>query len=292
MIPSSDRLRFDATLLAQLPSHITPRDRLIVHHLYEHRVLTSHQIRDLAFSGSRWTEQRLTTLYRLRVLDRFRPLRRVGSAPYHWVLDAAGAAIIAASRGVDIADTGWRRDRALLIAESQRLHHLVGTNGFFVSLVKAARSAPDRRLAAWWSEGRCAADWGDLARPDGYGVWEEGHRRIGFLLEYDRGTERLDRLAEKVSDYERLARSYPAAQVVVLFVFPSAAREANARPVLTSATVQVATRFEDGSESHSAVWLPVTDRDRGRSRLIDLAGPSGRRLLHEESQPRRTEAAR
>jgi hypothetical protein len=287
-----DRHRLDSALLAKLSSCLTSRDRFIVHRLYEHRVLTSTQIRDLAFSGLRWTEQRLEQLYRLRVLERFRPLRATGSAPYHWVLDEGGAAVIAATRGVDIADTGWRRERALLIGQSQRLAHLVGVNGFFVSLAHAARGAAGCHLMAWWSEGRCAADWGDLVRPDGYGAWQDGDRQVGFLLEYDRGTERLDRLAGKIRDYERLAHTYPDAAVVVLFVFPSPAREASARLLLRSPSVMVATTPETGQNPSSTVWLPIRDGADARVRLIDLGDLQRGRLLHGDSQSYPSEVIR
>ena len=62
-------------------------------------------------------------LYELRVVDRFRPQRWRGSAPYHWVLDAAGAAVIAAEREVDVATLTWRRDRPLALQASTSLAH-------------------------------------------------------------------------------------------------------------------------------------------------------------------------
>jgi hypothetical protein len=42
-----------------------------------------------------------------------------------------------------------------------------------------------------------------LVRPDGYGRWHEHDTQVDFLLEYDRRTEPLDRLAA------RLARCQP-----------------------------------------------------------------------------------
>jgi Replication-relaxation len=50
----------------------------------------------------------------------------------------------------------------------------------------------------------CTAQWGELARPDGYGVWLEGSPRVPFILEYDRETESGPRLAEKLPVYRRL----------------------------------------------------------------------------------------
>ena len=124
-----------------------------------------------------------------------------------------------------------RRGAAAVLAKSEHLGHLVGVNGFFTALVRSARQRTDATLATWWSERRCAAAWGEVVRPDGYGVWAEGGARLPFLLEYDNGTERLARLADKLPGYARLAGAagYPT---WVLFRFPSTAREARrpARP--------------------------------------------------------------
>ncbi|MGH9005196.1 MAG: replication-relaxation family protein, partial [Acidimicrobiia bacterium] len=64
------------------------------------------QLTDLAFPGTDTAEHRLVILHRLGVVDRFRPHRRHGSAPYHYVLGPAGAAVLAAERGLvdDIID--------------------------------------------------------------------------------------------------------------------------------------------------------------------------------------------
>ena len=152
------RPRIDDSHLMRVASRLTERDRVIVRLLYEHRVLTSPQVRDIAFDSARRTEARLRVLYKLRVVDRFRPQRWRGSAPYHWVLDAAGAAVIAAEREVDVATLTWRRDRSLARQASASLDHRVGTNGFFTALIREARAHPGRRLAAWWPEWRCAAE--------------------------------------------------------------------------------------------------------------------------------------
>ena len=168
-------------LLAALAGRLTARDRWLLRMLLEHRVLTTTQITDLAYGGPRRAALRLSELYRLRAVDRFRPLAATGSSPYHWVLDQAGAEVLAAEDGVPLARLGYRRDRALDIAFSPRLAHTIGANGFFAALARAARRGGGE-LACWWSERRCAAAWGDLARPDGYGLWRDpggaGHRLL------------------------------------------------------------------------------------------------------------------
>jgi Replication-relaxation len=70
-----------ARTLANLAGRLTPRDRQLCRLLAEHRVLTSHQLTDLAFGHLDTAEDRLRTLTTLGVLDRFRPRRDTGSAP-------------------------------------------------------------------------------------------------------------------------------------------------------------------------------------------------------------------
>jgi hypothetical protein len=86
-----------------LASHITERDRRTALDCYEHNVLTTDQIRRLYFTNTRIAQVRLQRLYELRVLERFRPGPRVGegSRPYHWILDGAGALMVADWKDLD-----------------------------------------------------------------------------------------------------------------------------------------------------------------------------------------------
>jgi hypothetical protein len=65
--------RFGDEDVLRLASHLTERDRWIAKDCFEFRVLTSSQITRLYFTGTRTAAARLNVLYRLRVLDRFRP---------------------------------------------------------------------------------------------------------------------------------------------------------------------------------------------------------------------------
>jgi hypothetical protein len=269
------RVRVDDRLLLSLPARLTDRDRLLIRLLAEHQVLTTPQITDIGFCSQRRTESRLAQLYHLRVLDRFRPLTRTGSAPFHWLLDEAGAAVLAAEQGRTASEVGWRRDKTQALRTNQHLRHLVGTNGVFTALIRTARGHPDRALALWWPERRCAAEWGEVVRPDGYGIWQESGRRVGLLLEYDRGTEALGRLAGKLGGYTELLAA-AGAPTPVLFVFLTADREAQARRVLTAeasrAAVPVATSvLTPGQSAADQVWLPLGGLER--QLLIDLASP-------------------
>src|ERR1019366_10714955 len=126
------------------------------------------------------------------------------------------------------------------LAASQRLAHLVGLNGFFCSLLGSARSRLGCRLEEWWSERRCARERGEVVRPDGYGIWTEADTSLPFLLEYDNGTERLERLAGKLPGYAGLAAAAGHPNWV-LFTFPTPRREHDARRVLAERSVPVAT---------------------------------------------------
>ena len=234
-------------------------------------MLTSSQVADVCFTGERRARMRLAELYALDVLDRFRPRSGGSPVPFHWVLGPLGAALVAAEHGLDPADLAWRRRLVGDLAASQRLAHLVGTNGFFCALARSARTREGCALCEWWSERRCAAEWGEVVRPDGYGVWTEHGTSLPFLLEYDNGTERLGRLARKLDGYARLAQAAGHPNWV-LFSFPSPRREAEAARALCHRVVPVATTARVGRGAPDGpVWLPAGSTDTARVRLADLA---------------------
>ncbi|MEX3102598.1 MULTISPECIES: replication-relaxation family protein [unclassified Streptomyces] len=216
---------------AQLTTRLTDRDRWLVHMLHEHRVLTTHQITAMAWPSERAANLRLLRLYRWRVIDRFQPFVTSGSAPMHYVLDVAGAALLAREHGLEPRELDYQHDRALGIAHSLHLAHTVGTNGFFSALV--AHSRPSCGLTAWWSETRCARLFGDIARPDAYGIWQ-GDTTVEWFLEFDFGTERPDRVAAKLPRYARLAATTGITSPV-LFWMPTPQRETQIRHVLAQA---------------------------------------------------------
>jgi hypothetical protein len=106
---------------------------------------------------------------------------------------------------MEVCRLGCRADKALGIAHSQCLGHVVGVNGLCTALMACARHRRSQgvRLVAWCLERRCHDHWGQLVRPDGYGRWHEHGTQVDFLLEYDRGTEPLDRLAAKLAEPAR-----------------------------------------------------------------------------------------
>jgi hypothetical protein len=249
--------RSAAERLAGLAGRLTDRDRAVCRLLHEHRVLTTPQVVDLAFPSRNAAEHRLTVLHQLGVVDRFRPHRTPGSAPYHYVLGPLGAALLAAERDQEPARFGYRRDRVLALAHSQRLQHLLGVNGFFAALARAARLQPDAALEVWWSEQRCAAQWGGLVHPDAYGRWREHHTRVDFFLEYDRGSEPHQRLAGKLPGYLELAHATEIATPLLLWL-PTPARETAARQVVAGAGLPVATATPHPDHTPAGpLWLPL-----------------------------------
>ena len=127
-------------------------------------------------------------------------------------------------------------------------------NGFFGALHAAARSRPDATLRAWWSERRCATEWGELVRPDAYGIWDEGG----------------DRVAGKLAGYRDLAEAEGAARPV-LFWLAQRGREPSLRRALEGTALPVATAAACTGSPADAVWLTVGEA-APRRRLIELAG--------------------
>jgi hypothetical protein len=203
-------------------------------------------------------------------------IRTMGNpGPFHWLLGPLGAALVAAEAGIDVSDLDWRAGLVNDLAASQRLGHLTGINGFFTSLMRSEPTAHDGRLEDWWSERRCAREWGEVIRPDGFGVWiGSGGSYLPFLLEHDNGTERLARLAAKLDGYDAFDTATGHTNWV-LFSFPSVRREREARKVLVHPTVLVATAARTiGFAPAEAVWLPIKS-DGPQLRLIELAGRHG-----------------
>jgi Replication-relaxation len=266
----SDR---QARKLADLAARLTPRDRQLCRLLAEHRVLTSHQLTDLAFGHLDTAEDRLRTLTTLGVLDRFRPRRDTGSAPYHYVLGPLGAAALAAEQGVSVAELGYRRAATLTIAHHRRLPELVRGNGFFAALAGYAGHHADAELVVWWSPRRCQATWGALVQPQGFGRWRERGAVLDFFLECDSAADTPGRLTAALAGYDELARATPQLATITLVWTTTTAREAEVRNALRPRGCLVASATEQGGRNPAeAVWLPLGSSGP-RQRLADLASP-------------------
>jgi hypothetical protein len=265
--------------------------------LSEHRTLTTAQIA-AAVDGSYLALQR--RLYRLRQLDwldRFIPVQPTAHHDTHWVLGPLGADWAAGTddRPPPSAKDGRLARRA--ITTSTHLGHTDGANQVFIDLIAAAHQRPGARLARWWAPTRTAAALGRRVHPDGHGVWEEPDatgraRQVGFLLEYDTGTETLQRLVDKIEPYRRLfsdgGPNYP-----LLFWLPSPMREANLHRRLNGEAAHlgiiVATTSPAAVGAHpdaiaGPVWK-VAGNGRRRHRLGDLPSQPGESTLYPLRAP-------
>lgn len=220
--------RFTAEDVVRLAAHLTARDRQIALDCFEHRVLTTDQIKRLHFTDRRTTVARLDVLYRLRVLDRFRPPvpRGRGTAPYHWILDEAGALIAAIHKDVERAKLGWEHTVAASIATSAKLAHHVEVNEFIVQLAVEAGGAGGC-LSEWYGERTLYDFLEGVVVPDSYAVFSlPGRGLLHVLVELDRGTETLERVRDKAERYEHVwdCTSLGDVDPLVLFVVPSQRR--------------------------------------------------------------------
>jgi hypothetical protein len=246
--------RVNDEYLLRIASHLTDRDRQIALDCYEHRVLTTEQLMWLHFTGMRTARHRLTVLYQLRVLDRFRPLtpRGAGSTSYCWVLDDAGAYIVAEEHGIERKAMRWRHASALALASSAKLTHHTHVNEFFARLAHDASRAHGA-LSEWYGERSLCDLFDGTIAPDGYGVLSLSDRPpIHLLLELDRGTEPAGRLREKATRY---VKAIPRSTLrdlrpLIILAVPTAARAETA----TAATASIRAPLT------VAVWSPTATR--------------------------------
>jgi hypothetical protein len=204
------------------------------------------------------------------VLWRNRPRAQLGSLPWHYTLDEIGAWIVAEHLGIEPRDVGYRNDRKRTLVDSPRLKHTRAANSFFTRMCHVARlNGNSVQVAEWRGEAWCARRWQTHVRPDGFARLDHAGQSFELLLELDLGTEPPHRLEDKMERYRVLARAATAPDVV-LFCFPSEAREANARRVLGGTAMPVATATLDRhlADPFGAIWLPL-DADR-RARVVDL----------------------
>lgn len=268
--PSRQKPKKKLTALAAL-SAITDRDRRILVLLGRHQVLTTHHIARAVTGCPRVARQRLQVLEDVGLVDVFRPRLSSGTSPKHAVLTARGAMAVAGLLDAHHA-APVKKDEAVRIAARADLSHLLGINHVFCSLAAAARSVPDVELEMWWSERACARTWGALARPDGFGRWREGARRIDFFLEYDTGVENLGQVTAKLPGYAAVAAATGHISPVLFWLHsPRREDELHKKLVQMDTDVPVATATGDAavSDASGPIWR-TGGAGSARHRLIDL----------------------
>jgi predicted transcriptional regulator len=269
----SSSSRSTASSITGYSHRLTKRDYQILIELHEHRVLTTPQIYELHFETLTRASKRMLQLYRLGLIERFRPHVPTGSAPWHYTLDEPGARLVAARQEVDFRDFPFKKARIFDVVGSPRLRHRIECNGFFARLALACRRRGWR--LEWTGERRSAAEWyasvvGEaLVTPDGIGRISAGDREISFFLEYDRATEHHEQLERKIDRYHVVQR-WPDRPDALLFLFPSAAREREVRRSLPGPgfTLATAVRHDVLRDPLGPVWLPL--REDRRRPILDL----------------------
>lgn len=255
-----NQYRFDSVSVL---SHLTQRDLDICLDIFDHRFLTSTQVYQLHFSTHARARVRLHELYLLGLLNRFRPPKRPGSWPWHYVLDKLGADIVSQARGIDANRLYLRKNRHLALVNSPRLIHMRQINDFFCGLSEVCRQADGFAVASWLGEASSASLCQSVVRPDGIATVQTRSGTVAFFLELDRGTEESGRLRDKMIDYDEAAISKHLPKLL-LFCFPSTRRERFARPALRASRLIVATSILDWHLDRplELIWLPLNGDKR------------------------------
>ncbi|HET8558702.1 MAG TPA: replication-relaxation family protein [Gaiellaceae bacterium] len=267
----------------ELARHLTERDREVALCLYEQQVLTTDQLAVMFFSSKRRTQDRLLFLYRQRVLDRFYPvsIRGAGKPQAHWLLDEAGAHLVAASLDLDRRHLDWQRRDDW--ASHPQLAHRLEVNRFVTDLIAATLADRALGVVAWCGPRQAAARLGErmrgTVRPDAELILATAHGPVDLLLEWDRGNETLDRLDEKLRRYriaEHKLHYEDDEPRNVLFVVPGRRRLDNLRKLCRALDRDGTWPIlgTTGSELHvdgalERIWHRL-DADEPSQRLIDL----------------------
>jgi hypothetical protein len=310
--PEARPVRVSAERVFELARHLTERDREIAMVLFEQQVLTTDQLTLLFFSSKRRAQDRLLFLYRHRVLDRFYPPAPfgLGKPQAHWLLDEAGAILVAARLGVERKKLGWQRRDDW--GSHPQLAHRLETNRFVTDLIAA--TLPDPTLGVtWWAGPAKAARCLDVhphvsPRPDGGFELACSAGSIECYLEWDRATETKERLRDKLRVYLQVHEVWEYSEwppLNLLVVVPTAARLATLEAALAelrdvpkvarysffTSWGLYATTAEDLARQGplAPIWWPLADRGQARaltqlpprSPAADPAAALGRRWRHD-----------
>ncbi len=301
--------RVSAERLAELAWHVTERDREIALCLYEQQLLATDQLTLLFFSSKRRAQDRLLFLYRERVLDRFYPPSRFGAGKpqAHWLLDEAGAHLVAALLGVERKRLGWQRRDDW--GSHRQLAHRLEANRFVTDLIAATLNDGPLVVRAWSGPRAAAERLERRVRPDaGLLLQTAAGAVIECLVEWDRATEPGERLAEKLRRYriaERKLRYHDREPRSVLFVVPGDGRLETLRRLPASGSDEGSLAFGrwpifattvrallcDGPLAR--IWQPINWPGeppralselpaRSQFRTADLRLALGRRWRHEQ----------
>ncbi|MGH2674688.1 MAG: replication-relaxation family protein, partial [Actinomycetota bacterium] len=190
-----------------LASSLDERDRAILHALLEHKVLTTHQLRVLFFRSLRRCQHRLRELRDPGIVSSFPPPQEFGKGrlPEHYFLTSLGRSVLAHLDGVPRDHLPWVPDQGY--RDNKNLRHRMGVNAFFCSLAEASFRHEDHCLERWRPERKVRTKAGEI-QPDGFGRYLHPDGACEFYLEYDRATEGITALADKLKGYLRVAAGW------------------------------------------------------------------------------------
>jgi len=244
------------------------------------------------------------------VVDRFYPPAPfgLGKVQAHWLLDEAGAILVAARLGVERKKLGWQRRDDW--GSHPQLAHRLETNRFVTDLIAATLSDPALGVT-WWAGAAQAARRLDIhphvptPRPDAGFAFACPAGEVECHLEWDRATEAKQQLRRKLRAYMQVCEVWGYSEwppLNLLVVVPNAARlaaleevvaglrEDTKFPFFTAWDVYAATAEDTARQGLLGhVWTPLTDRGpvraltalRTRGDAAHAADALGRRWRHD-----------
>ncbi len=235
-LPPKADARPSQSELTRLHRTLTQRDLVILQSLYDYRYLNTLQVKELFFPSLRSSQMRLHYLKELGLIYSWKVIETPGVKRRHSLL-------LISARGARVLADWHDEDQRAYVERSHAVRdhcwhatHDLEANQLFVALVMQSRQRRAEGLLHWYSEEHVRAERGEMAReykwplptPDGSGIYLRPEGRILFDLEWDRATESLARLRQKLHSYVGYYKHFSnAKQHHVLFVVPSDDREDN-----------------------------------------------------------------
>lgn len=183
---------------AELLLWVQRRDFVTCKHLkYYHAVDRSSALR------------KLQRLYYLGCLHRFKLIENVAE-PFFYYLTPKGAKAICEILCLDEQEVFVRRKSDAERLSLGFLEHTKGVNDFFTLLLHQSTKSECPGLITWLNSRECKMELessGNLLMPDGFGEFDTSERIVQFMFEYDRETETMDYLMDKMSNYIAFAES-------------------------------------------------------------------------------------
>lgn len=213
---------------------MTERDFAIIAALAKHKIMTAGMLEALFFPSAHAAAARLLTLSEMGVLARW---RSPASRAYRYVLDWRGQCLQAMRTDEKPPTRAAAAFRAQQLFVSAHRAHTEGVNAFYCRLVRAARAGGEVEVDWVFEHDRTYSMRSDANVTL---TWADG-RQLWFWFEHDRGTETLQRLADKVQGYKRHVNYHHFEKAVLLIEVPGPGRLANLLPL-------AADRWRDSTE--------------------------------------------